>query len=640
MGLSLPTIAVGVFGSGRLLFVGRYTVLTACRPNDAEMTLFLESICRYCGGEGRGTYRILLLAWPPHAAAPLLSCLSSMDMLAELSQTVADLTRFNMVITTTECTEIGALDDFLAGDTGVIVCGIGCDDEVAMPMRKLLEKFGVGIPLCSALVGDPTVGRSGSRVRVSKKYCLPSLIRKFIKKVDNPETHDPNTIDHLTAELRYHLSALPGHAYPELTDLSTACWALLDSTCEADVVCPQVLQCIVAVLLIELLGKLPPSCFAGMDRGRVFPGPCRLETESFRARIRVGGDCWVSTGVYLIPGTVATVQVSHALPHCFLQGGAHLPTVVGRSGPWKRYPAVTVRVPLENTTVEICSPFGGILYIVAEGAEDVRVDVTFCNVGRHPFFSRGDPALWEQTRALPAPWAEVETCFIIFTLPTSFLITLEQPDAACQHIDDLVRMALEFMQDETFAPYRVVFDVEVSAAARRVFYPLILPIENARPIFLCEQPSEALIQFLHHIALRSLRPGSFPTNAREALAALTAYVVASAAWPEQESHIKDMVNSPSPLFNAFFRIYASSDKRLFPSTLSAVRPRISGSAGKGHMVYGFFVKKLSLGCGSDLSQSLLEGSVTATRPDVGAELGASEDLDDYHLDPWENESPM
>jgi hypothetical protein len=317
-----------------------------------------------------------------------------------------------------------------------------------------------------------------------------------------------------------------------------------------------------------------------------------------------------------------------------VQAGSHLPAQFSRSGPWKRLPAVTIRVPLEKGDNEICSPFGGILYVVCEGAGHTTVDVDFYDVGRHPIYSRGNPSIWEETCEVDAPWAEIETHFAIFSLPTSFLSRVQPLDRAIVEIDTLLSQVLAFMADERVLPYRIVFDPEVSPITRRQFYPLVLPLETVSAIFPPRRPSESLIQLLHHVALRSISPGTFLTNAREALASLAAYSVAANAWPEEEPKIRDIVRSPSPLYVQFLKIYLESDKKLFPKALEITRSRTNQSDGNARSTYGFFVKKLTLVCGSRLAQALLDDSVTATRPDVGYELGASENLEEYHLDDW------
>jgi hypothetical protein len=147
MGISLPTMAIGVSGLARVLFVGRYQVLAACRAANTSQLLFLESICQFCAGECRAAYRVLLLAWPPVHVATLVACLTAMEMVAEASDTIIDLKKFNLVITTTDITDVTALETFLESDKGLILCGHG-DDDVALPIRKLLEKFGIGIPPC------------------------------------------------------------------------------------------------------------------------------------------------------------------------------------------------------------------------------------------------------------------------------------------------------------------------------------------------------------------------------------------------------------------------------------------------------------------------------------------------------------
>jgi hypothetical protein len=350
--------------------------------------------------------------------------------------------------------------------------------------------------------------------------------------------------------------AFPGRAYPELAELAVACWEILDAAGGGPGVCPLMIHCIASALLVELFGKVPPRCFENMDRSFPFPGHCHPQLENFAVSIEVGDDAWYSTGLYLVPGTIATVTIARPAANCWIQAGSHPATTFSHSGPWKRLPAVTIRIPLDEGEIEICSPFGGIVYIVCEGADHMTIDLNFYEVGRHPLYSRGNPALWQETHNFDAPWGEIET-------------------------------------------------------------------------------QAGLIQFLHHFALHSFLPGSLPANAREALASLAAYSVVMGVWPEQEPEIRGFVPSPSPLYAQFLKIYIASDKKLFPMALGATRPRVSETGGKGQITYGFFVKKLTQVCGSTLTQALLDDAATATRPDDGYELGASENLEEYHLNPWE-----
>jgi hypothetical protein len=453
--------------------------------------------------------------------------------------------------------------------------------------------------------------------------------------VRNPDKHRPDVLDKCVAALRYHISALPGRCYDELGPLLGACWELLDTSGGVGerTVCPAMIHCVVSVLLVELFAKVPPACHAGTDRSLPFPGRCGLEPECFSARLEVGGAGWTSTGAFLLPGVLATVCLSHAVEGAWLQAGSHPCALASRSGPWNRLPAVTVRVPLGAASADICSPCGGILYVTCDADQPIVVDARFYRVGRHPLYARGAPDAWLETRDCAAPWGELETLFAIFTAPTAFLRGLENVEEVCAALDALIASVLAFMCDDRTAPYRVVFDVEVSPAARRNFYPIIVPVEHAAAIFAPRTLCEPLVQFLHHIAFRSCPPASMPTNAREALASLAAYAVAVAAWPAQEAEVRALIRSPSPLFPQFLKIYLESDKKQFLAAIAAVRPRLSSSGGKGHITYGFFVKKLAQGCGKALTQTLLDESVTATRPDIGYELGAAENLEEYRIEP-------
>jgi hypothetical protein len=70
-------------------------------------------------------------------------------MEVDISDSIGDPKNYHLVITTTEWDDAELLGNFLNGSGGAM----GSNEEIAPPLRRLLEKSGIGIPVCSAFVG-------------------------------------------------------------------------------------------------------------------------------------------------------------------------------------------------------------------------------------------------------------------------------------------------------------------------------------------------------------------------------------------------------------------------------------------------------------------------------------------------------
>jgi hypothetical protein len=380
------------------------------------------------------------------------------------------------------------------------------------------------------------------------------------------------------------------------------------------------------------MAKLSPVQYDGVDRSFPFPGRSNLALRNFQLQAEFASAGWYSTGLYLPAGVVSTVVVDRRVSHCWLQIGSHAESITAQAVAWRRWPSVTVRFEIVERTIQIGSPFGGIIYVTCDenpGQEPLAIVLTFCHVGRHPFFTVHDPGLWNETKDLDAPWAELETRFIIFTLPATFLRSLPDLPGLANRIDVIVNELLKFMSDDSVSAYRVIFDVTVTdsmANAEAIF----LPIETLDDVLLHEGPSVALLSLFQLIAERSIPPLGFPTNAKSALASLAAYSTAESIWPPDE--FRSMLRARSPLFAPMVQIYSTCDKSAFPSAFADVRAKMHGRANKQYFLYKLFVKRLAhlTGAGGACHFLLDNANVTSTSK-VGFVLGPSESLAEYHL---------
>jgi hypothetical protein len=635
IGFHAPTIIIGLGKVGRLLFVGHFSIVSGRWRTEAEGAMFLELISRYLCGEGRRIYRAVICGWPIVSEA-FTASLAAVDVIAEYTNDPPTTGKCHLGIATTDYGDVSGLENFLSADGGLVVCGVG--KPVSRAMRVLLEKYGIGIPQCPITAGDPDRKLVG-RIVSDEKQTFCEYIKKFVRKAENPSKHIGPKIDKVTAALRLHILALTGRFCDELQVLASAAWAMLEATGGCYVpgrqtVCPTVVHNVVAVLIADIVPRLQPSCFRGMDRSLPFPGLCDLEPATYAIRIDFPDDCWVSTGLYLIPGVLATVECTCRLPNCWVQAGAHTWSGFQRQGPWRRFPAVTVRVPLDSLTFELCSPFGGIVYVGCDDrAPSFGFDITFHGVGRHPMYSSVEDDAMSDTHFLSAPWGEIETEFVIFTVPVSVFSSSIDLRCACEVLNGMLRTLLSFLADESASPFRVVFDVEIAHPSTAPDYPLFMPVEAAEAVLGAAAPCDALVQMLHRIAKLSLPPSELPSEVREALVVLAVYAAAVTAWPNREEEILLMIHTSSPLWMPLLRIYSAFAKDVFPNAMMQIRPRLAPGAAGAMPLDRQFVKALSKLCDKDFSKQFYgPGGLLAIRRRA-TEHAPSEGLADYTLDP-------
>jgi hypothetical protein len=594
--------------------------------------MFLEFITRFLGGVERTVYRAMLWEWPNASSELLSAALSAVDVVIDSGNEPPSAAKHHLVITTTECSDLASLEAFLEADCGALVCGTG--RPVGFAMRVLLEKFGIGIPQCPATVGDAERKMSGRPAKPT--FTLLELIRRYVNKVGDPAKRVPQKLDKVITALRFHLVALTGRCYEVLEQVATASWKMLDETGGGYVqgtmtVCPTVLHDMVAVLLGEVIPRLNPLFFENMDRSMPFPGLCTLDRASYEIHVDFAEVSWATTGLYLIPGVLATIEIQSAKRGCWVQAGAQTWSNFQRQGPWKRFPVVTVRVPLDETSVVLCSPFGGIIYVGCDQVPFSGFDLKFYDVGRHPIYSGLDEEVQADTFFLSAPWGEIETQFAIFTVPVSMFSCAMTMREMCDQIDLMLRTLLLFLADESAVPYRVVFDVEIGPRGHGVDYPLFFPVDSAESILAATEPSEALFQFLLRIARVSLPRSDLPDEIREGVLVLAVYVAQASIWRDGLEAIISMIHTSSPLWMPFLKIYTESRKTVFPELMSQLRPRLWGCT-SGPTMDRLFVKTLSILCEKDMSRDFYgkDGLFSKHRRTTGN--GPSGGLVDYTLD--------
>ena len=133
------------------------------------------------------------------------------------------------------------------------------------------------------------------------------------------------------------------------------------------------------------------------------------------------------TGLYLSPGSVATVTVPNSLvgQDYWIRVGSHDWDLTNRDM-FLRFDRISKKFLINSNTIEVFNPLGGAISIlVPYGADDDIVQVTVNNGVEAPFFSL--KSFYETTDfnaelSKPGPWAVFETDNVMFTIPKHSIV--------------------------------------------------------------------------------------------------------------------------------------------------------------------------------------------------------------------------
>ena len=158
----------------------------------------------------------------------------------------------------------------------------------------------------------------------------------------------------------------------------------------------------------------PEKVWPADPAASVYPGLTRPGTPSVTRTVPVdlAVPRWHSTGVYAPAGQALTVRIDAAAAKLGLKVrvGSTADDLSGLAE-WKRFPLVTVTLPLVKSETTFASPFGGLVYVVVPdgcaGATTVELDGGIMA----PWFRLGRDTNAEFARQCAetgAPWGEIE----------------------------------------------------------------------------------------------------------------------------------------------------------------------------------------------------------------------------------------
>jgi hypothetical protein len=380
------------------------------------------------------------------------------------------------------------------------------------------------------------------------------LSDRFKAIVRDPNV-DEDDLASVTQLLHCHVMGCHEDQTNDLEELIACCWEFLDSTgyLTPSGFCPNPAHSLISLLLSGLTIPLPPAKVQPFAVARRFPGttPPECRPVSVERTFTLEPDVWLSTGLWLPAGCVGTVECESPRPDIAVQIGAHQESLLGKPGPWLRWPFVVTFRALEDCPTQIASPFGGVVYVVVNSLSDEAsrtLTLRFEGFLALPFADIVNPEVWEETKDIPLPWGELVTRSMVFTVPTQSMRKLDF-DLIDEKFALMVNSIREYLSLGSTHPCRLVFDVELppEGAAK---YPLVLLVNEIPTVMdTWDEPSWELLQAVLLLCKNSMREHVLDPVTEAAVAILTAVVALQQAFEDFDPMDDDSLSHGTPLLD-------------------------------------------------------------------------------------------
>lgn len=574
--INLPIIT-GAFGNkGRIICFPHGEVI--CSIPIHQMTAkFFENALSWLGQQRSTMTSVLLLGFSQEFNTTAKEILLHFGFFVETSQKPKNLNSYRIIFIPSSI-DINAdntyskLIEFVEGGGGLAVFYWPFDDENPMtltfPINPILFHFGLSYTFCA-------INDNEDQIEVTRDFestynlHFRSIIRRFEEILQEDEAEIESVdLDNLVTTLKYNV-IVSDDMKDDMIKLGHICYNFLDKVkfSHDNIFTPDDKQIIVLTLLQEIIPRIPAEGITPAKGYEVFPGICEENNfDNFNMDLEIMDEAWISTGLYLPAGTVGTVIVDTPYPNLNVQIGAHHESLLQKESPWKRWPLIISAYPLIHTEIQVASPFGGPVYLIANEplSETIKANFTFNNFVMYPRSIKNDPSVWEKTKDLKVPFGEIECDHIILSMPTEYIKQLDI-EKVTQTMDFLSLKIAQFMCYPLTRQFRVVFDIDLENDAS-FGYPIVFLTNEIMSMFgTLDKPSMPLFTLCNMMGIVTIPEGCFDSTIEGALSATAASVAFKELYSDFDP-IKLASSSLPPLFKELWKITVAFND-LIPLTL-------------------------------------------------------------------------
>lgn len=228
----------------------------------------------------------------------------------------------------------------------------------------------------------------------------------------------------------------------------------------------------------------------GVDpAAEVYPGLVRPGAVSTSRVIEVSCSVprWHSTGLFAPAGKAISVRLARGVETMGLK--LRIGTTADNlsfASEWRRAPLVSMEYPLRERSLEVSSPFGGLIYVVVPennagiGSAKAKLRIKGAVAAPHFKLGRDNPAEFRRAcRISGAPQGEIEGEHFIITAETLALEKVEDPEWIARYWDRVLELNRDLAQwKERRYPERICSDVQLTGGWMHSGYPLMTHIRE------------------------------------------------------------------------------------------------------------------------------------------------------------------
>ncbi|OHS93652.1 hypothetical protein TRFO_11652 [Tritrichomonas foetus] len=619
--ISLPILSVSFGNDCRVACFAHIQFLSSICYDNEDTSKLIRNVISWLNGGSPITKPLLLYGFPERYQLEGSHSLDESQILYDFGDQSTDLLEYQVIFisTTVDITkpiQRQRFNSFLKNKGGI--CFFHCPDGPNRVNQFLLD-YGLAYSCCNL----STNGQSRVSVEIMPNVddILPchllSYEKLFCEFIKLPVI-EPGDLDDLVTALRYHIMVCDERYSEIILKIADSAWQYLETTqySTEEGIASQLQQSIIIVLLDELSSKLPADKIRAIPDAKKFPGEIvNAELSAHTLEIVLHDESWISTGLWLPAGEVATIKCDEFPPNLHVQVGSHTESLLSKQGPWKRWPDVVLTVDIVSKQTTVRTSFGGIVYLYVSNDdeeeeemeeienqktdsnsnrntnqntnqnnknteceaeeeeyenenENMKVRITFENFCRYPRMAFEKPYIYEKTKNSGAPWGELSSKSIIITLPSTEMEKIENVDELCAFLDKTVVMVSAYISYKVVRPYRLVFDVEKCDDSFSSEYPIVLLLEYVNDIlFNYKTPNVGLFQLIRSLAVVSLPEGCFDPGTEAAIGSLVSTVIFRKFWPGFDVNKLEGIVMP-PLFQELWLIHAQLSNQLIPQLLA------------------------------------------------------------------------
>lgn len=194
-----------------------------------------------------------------------------------------------------------------------------------------------------------------------------------------------------------------------------------------------------------------------------------------------------TTGYYLPAGTelkATIIKQTGSMEKWTIQVGAHSDDL-SKHSELRRWPIVIRKAIMRQDVTSLFSQYGGLVYLFSPDKPST-LNLHIEGIVEAPHFNITDPhsaSNWTTKRNAPGIWADLCGEFIIFTIPSSSIRSLEDPSDVLQTWDRVVKAHHHLRGSDIHCNHRqwVVADEQTSAGYMHSGYPIVTHLDITLP---------------------------------------------------------------------------------------------------------------------------------------------------------------